>query len=275
MRATGYSWSVRHRTTVGYLFSRDELEQQTRMTMHNQVATLGHSWTARRNAGLVFSSDYATSLTEQALGQDLPLDSQTANMGIKYRKAVSRTRNIVLSGGGGARRVETLSAEDRRPLDYVAPSYYGGARLDLGRTWALSADLRRATSFMTGITIAVVPDDHGIAVARWQSRAASWVVSMNGTYSQGQPHEGEVGSFRARMPRRRSSTPSRAAARRWAAIRSTRTTCTTCDSSRRAFPPGTSAMCWAVESRCGCPCSERFHRPQRPRSSRNSGSGQD
>ena len=94
-------------------------------------------------------------------------------------------------------RVRAVSAieEDGR-LDYLAPSVFGRARLDLGRTWSVSADAHRDVTVLEGVTQQSFLTDIG---SLWLggSVGESWVVVLSGSFSRGAGHESELGSFEA------------------------------------------------------------------------------
>ncbi|MGH9348920.1 MAG: hypothetical protein ACRD26_16810 [Vicinamibacterales bacterium] len=189
-----YNWSLRHRTNAGYGYSRQRVTSLTEVNSTSHVASLGHGWDVRRALGLLFSYQYSSHSSEIGAGVTRPVDSQQGQLGVEYRKSVSPTRRIVFTGGAGAMHVKTLASSDNRPFEYVAPSGFGGARIDLGRTWAVSVDLRRDVTVLEGLTQQSFLTD---VAALWigGNIGQSWIVAVNGSFSEGRPHEGEIGSY--------------------------------------------------------------------------------
>jgi hypothetical protein len=91
-------------------------------------------------------------------------------------------------------RVQTISAAQDGPLEYLAPSGSLQARVDLGRTWSLSADAHRDVTVLDGVTLQSFLTDVG---SLWLGGGIgeSWQVVLTGSFSRGAPHEGEIGSF--------------------------------------------------------------------------------
>jgi hypothetical protein len=188
------AWNARQVTNTSYTYSRMRSSGLGEMDTRDQTAVLGHSWNFLRNVGL----EGSYSLSSQSGGNvtlgSRPLDTHTGSLGLEVRVPISRTRRMTFSGNAGATRVQTLSSTDNLPIEYVTPSGGGSARLDLGRTWALSADANRSVTMLEGLTLQSFVTT---AVSVWTggtigTRAS---VSITGTYSEGTAHEGDTGSF--------------------------------------------------------------------------------
>lgn len=189
-----YNWSLRNRTNAGYGFSRQRVTSTTQVNSRTHVASFGHNWDASRAIGLLATYQYSGHTSEQPQAVARPVDSQQGQVGLEIRKAISPTRRIVFTGGAGAMRVETVSSFGDRPFEYVAPSGFGGARLDLGRTWAVSVDVRRDVTVLEGLTQQSFLTDIG---SLWLGGnvGRSWTAAVSGAFSRGRPHEGEIGSY--------------------------------------------------------------------------------
>ncbi|HET7218503.1 MAG TPA: hypothetical protein VFJ02_10670 [Vicinamibacterales bacterium] len=150
-----------------------------------------------RTTSLDASYRYADTDLERATGGTLPLTDHTVEVGLSYSKRLSPTRQIQLSGGGGASYIKTESETDFSPLDYWTPSGHATVRIDVGRSWAVGADYRRAVSVLQGLTLQSFPTNAvSVRVDGTMSRRIE--VAASTAYSTGQSGAGETGGdFRA------------------------------------------------------------------------------
>jgi hypothetical protein len=195
-----YNWSRRQRTNVGYGYTRQRVTADTNVNSQTHMAMFGHTLDFSRAIGGVFSYQRSSHSSEQARAQAAvrPVDSHQGQLGVEIRKSVSPTRRLVFNAGVGALRVSTISELDQLPFEYVAPSGYAGARLDLGRTWAVTANFRRDVTVLEGLTQQSFLTDAG-TVWLGGNLGRSWVLALTGGFSQGRPHEGEFGSYESRQ----------------------------------------------------------------------------
>jgi hypothetical protein len=191
-----YNWSIRNRTNAAVGYSRQRVQSNLLVQSRSYVASAGHGWDLSRSFGLLFSYQLSNHESRQPGAVARPVESQQAQAGVEFRKSISPTRRMIFNGGAGAMRVETLSFADSvsRPFEYTAPSYFGGVRMDLGRTWAVTADARRDVTVLDGITQQTFLTDM-LAVWVGGNIGSSWVAAVSATASQGRPHQGEVGSY--------------------------------------------------------------------------------
>jgi hypothetical protein len=191
------AWSPRQRTNLSYAYSRIRVTGQTPMRSAGQEGALAHEWDARRYLSLSASYKYS-GLRSQASGQpSQPVDSHTGDFGFQLRRRLSRTRTLAFTGSAGAMRVKTVSSFDGRPLEYIAPSGNVGVRLDLWRTWAVSADFHRDVTVLEGVTTQSFLSDIGTLWLGGRLGPA-WILAVTGQWSQGKPHQGgDLGSFEA------------------------------------------------------------------------------
>ena len=82
------------------------------------------------------------------------MNDHAAELGYQHERQVSRTRRWSFSFGAGATHVETLRHLTHEPWIYVVPSGYGSTRIDIGRSWNVSADYRRSVTVLEGLTAA-------------------------------------------------------------------------------------------------------------------------
>jgi hypothetical protein len=112
-----------------------------------------------------------------------PITHDTIDVGYQHERQASRTRRWSLGFGAGAIRVDTLN-RDRDALTYTTPSGYARTRLDLGRTWSVSADYRRSVSALEGLTAELFVTDTGLVrLGGFIGQRAEIVVST--AYSEG------------------------------------------------------------------------------------------
>jgi hypothetical protein len=152
-------WTRRYRTSVGGGFLQrrylDNLGYDTRNLFGNASLAL----TMSRTTDLRASYRYDEGQLESGAGLVTPLTSQNLEMTGAYSRRLSLSRRLQLSAGGGGTHVRTLSANDRSPLAYWMPSGSGSLRVDLGRSWAVSGNYRRAVSVLQGVTLTAFATD--------------------------------------------------------------------------------------------------------------------
>jgi hypothetical protein len=166
----------------------------TNSRSHGELVT--HSWEVRRPFSLLLGYRYSNETSQVSQQPEHPTESHLATLGLEWRKRLSPRRTISFSGGSGAMHVQTISTVEDRPLDYVAPAIFGRARLDLARTWSISADARRDVTVLEGVTRQSFLTD---MVSLWLGGyvGRTWAVAVNGSMSRGAPHEGESGAYQA------------------------------------------------------------------------------
>jgi hypothetical protein len=89
-----------------------------------------------------------------------------------------------------------MSEFDNRLFNYVTPSAFVGTRLDLGRTWAVAFDAHRDVTMLDALS----PQSFVNEVVSLQlggRLARSWLLALNGSWSEGKAHQGDLGSFEA------------------------------------------------------------------------------
>jgi hypothetical protein len=189
------TWNPRHRTSSSFGYQVNRMQGlQTTTDSRGHGEYLSHYWGIRRTVALQMDYQHLHQSVESVLEPERPTDSHTGRLNLEWHKRLSRTRSISLGVGSGAMQISTVSVFDNRPFDYLAPSYSGRARVDLGRTWSVSADARRDVTVLEGVT----PQSFLTDVATlWLGGniGESWVIALNGSFARGNPHEGENGSM--------------------------------------------------------------------------------
>jgi hypothetical protein len=191
-------WNNRHQSTLqGSFFgltlrSTDGLDAESQ----NRTARLHHRWGFRRNGTLSFSYRFSDAPTVDEGQIDWSVQTQTADLGLSIQKRWSPTRRLEISGGGGASRARLLAPSRVGAFVFVTPAAFGTLRLDLFRTWALSADVRREVSVLHGL----VPEPFITESAslttggRISSRSD---IAMNAHFTRGIASDHGVGAFEA------------------------------------------------------------------------------
>jgi hypothetical protein len=155
-----------------------------------RTADASYSWNLTRTAAIDTSYRYSRSSVEDPNGAPIPVKDQTIDGGLSYSRRLSPTRQIHFSGGGGATYVQTQEPLSLAPQEYWTPSGHGAVRVDLGRTWAVGIDYRRALSVLPGITLQSFASDGASVRANGQfGRRIEAVLSAG--FSNGRAGYGE------------------------------------------------------------------------------------
>ena len=177
-------WTARQGTTVTYNFFRQTYMDDFGINNSANRLSLQHAWAWSRTNSLDVSYGLArTELTDQA-GLVTPLTDQRFDIGINHRRRLSPTREVQLSGGAGATHVQTLNGAERSDLSYWVPSGYATVSLDMGRSWAVTGNYRRAVTALPGVTVESFATDaaevgaNGVLARRFE-------VAMSAAFSNG------------------------------------------------------------------------------------------
>jgi hypothetical protein len=116
------------------------------------------------NVTYAYSNGEFTSLN--LAGTTRPLVGHSVQGGYSYSKRLSPNRAILLSVGLGASRTTALTGLlEEGEYSFWAPGGSASVRVDLGRTWALSADYGHAVTSLSGLTgEAYVADTFGTSL---------------------------------------------------------------------------------------------------------------
>jgi len=188
------AWTRRQRTAIGYDFSRRRFTGRGGLDSRTHGGRVSHTWEFLRIANARLAYQYSNEVIQQVQERDRPLQTHNADLGVEFRRRYSPTRTLVLSLGGGANHVRTRAATDERRLEYTVPSVYGTVRLDLARTWAMSADVRRSVSVLDGLSAQSFVTK--VVALRTGGRITGDLsVALAVGFSQGTAPAGQVGSF--------------------------------------------------------------------------------
>ena len=154
-------------------------------------ASLAFMKNLARSASLRATYGYGHTTLEEVVGavRTRPIEEHSFDVGPSYIKRISRTRQMLVSASAGAIHVESISNTTNLPFSYWAPYGAGQARLDLGRSWALWGDYRRAMTVLDGLTSQTyMTDTAQVSVGGLASRLVELVI--NGGFANGRAPNG-------------------------------------------------------------------------------------
>lgn len=147
-------WSRRHNANATYTFNRREYLDDFGNDSRTHTAGLEYGWSFSRNARLRSSYQYSDGQFEgEGSNASTSLLDQTVEVGLAHERRLSPTRRAAWSIGAGGTYVRHPVSGTRPAAEYWIPSGSATARIDMGRSWALAADYRRALTVLEGITL--------------------------------------------------------------------------------------------------------------------------
>jgi hypothetical protein len=152
-------WTTRQSTGVTLSYARISYLDQAGFDSNTLSAHARYNKQLSRTLTLQSSYRYSDSTMGQSTGGEVPLTDNTVDGGFAYSRRISPTRTLEITGGAGASHIETLGFVGQLPLEYWMPSGYGSFRLDVGRSWAMTADYRRAVNVLQGVSLETFPTD--------------------------------------------------------------------------------------------------------------------
>jgi hypothetical protein len=145
-----HEWTPRTKTSAGYSFGTEQYRTAAFPDSRTHHGTIGFEKMVGRTGGFSATYGQTHSRYDEVNGPRDFVDHSLEG-GVLYRRQVSRTRQVSFAAGGGSTYVDTTSRITGAPLQYWAPSAYGNARLDIGRSWNVSGDYRRAVQVLEGL----------------------------------------------------------------------------------------------------------------------------
>jgi hypothetical protein len=117
-------------------------------------ATVALSRQIKRTTGMNVSYGYSSGDYAPLVGGGgtRPLVGHFVQGGFDVTKRLSPRRALQMSFGVGATRADAVTGDDDINYTFWAPSATAQARVDLVRTWALSANYSRGTTALSGLT---------------------------------------------------------------------------------------------------------------------------
>ena len=189
-----HSWNSAHSTGANHTYQKMRSRGLGEMETEQETISTRHSWSFLRNVSLAASAGMSRQNGGNLTIGRSQLETQDGSLGLDVRMPISRTRRMTFSGYAGATRVRTYSTADSRLIGYATPSGGGSVRVDIGRTWAISADASRHVGMLEGLTLQSFVTT---ATTLWAGGniGTRTLVSLTGRHSRGAPHVGETGSF--------------------------------------------------------------------------------
>jgi hypothetical protein len=148
-----HRWSAKHATSAGASYFQRTYLDELGYDSNALSADVQHTTNVNRSSTFGGSYSYSDSEFQDPSGFLVPLTEHTASAEAGYRRRLSRTRQMEISGGMGATFVKTVNAGDYVPQSYWTPAAHALFRYDIGRSWALGADYRRAVNVLQGVSL--------------------------------------------------------------------------------------------------------------------------
>jgi hypothetical protein len=145
-------WSTRNTFTTSYRYNQREFDDHIGDGMSHGGQLEYFRGIGRRSAVRASYRRIDSEFTD-ADGSVRPFIENAAELGYQHQRNYTRTRTWVFGFGAGATHVSTIRMYSREPLQYSLPSAYGRLQIDLGRTWNVSGDYRRALAVLEGLTV--------------------------------------------------------------------------------------------------------------------------
>jgi hypothetical protein len=189
-------WSTRDTVTLGYRYDMREFNDHDGDS-RSHIASFDYARTLGRRAGLRTTYRHSESTLFESAGPR-PLAQDGIELGFQHEQRLTPTRRFWFGVGAGAAYVSTLDTLTRLPRSYVLPSGYGNALLDIGRTWNVSGEYRRALSVIEGLTLQEFVTDAATVRTGGYAGERSEIV-FSAAYSNGAAAPGSTGTFDSYM----------------------------------------------------------------------------
>jgi hypothetical protein len=143
-------WTRNTSTDFSYAFNGQVYVDERGFDGLTHQGAIGLNRTLGRRTSFRASYQHSDNHYTQPLGGSVPNVTRTGNVGVAYERRLSPSRQIALSGGGGASHVESVDTLTFAPAKFWTPAAYGAVRLDVARSWTLHGDYRRSSSVLQG-----------------------------------------------------------------------------------------------------------------------------
>jgi hypothetical protein len=178
-------WTSRQTGTVNLSYWRRSYLNQLGYDSAGAAINASYSWNMNRFVALGANYDYSDTIFEETTDDGTPLTNHGTGVTVSFRKRISPSRQLQLTGGGGATHVDSVSAVDHRPQSYWLPTGHGTLRLDVGRSWALGADYRRSIGVLQGVTLETFATD-ALSIRADGTAGPRFEVAFSLAYATGQ-----------------------------------------------------------------------------------------
>jgi hypothetical protein len=146
----GRDWSRRFRSEAGYSFGRTTYDTASAFDTLTQRGFASMSRGLGRTSGLRASYSLVGDTYTLHDGGQSSMTNHTIDVGLEHRRNLSRSRRVTFGYGSGAIHVLTEDPTTHGTVQYWTPAGFGMVRLDLGRSWNVSADYRRDVTPLQG-----------------------------------------------------------------------------------------------------------------------------
>jgi hypothetical protein len=143
-------WTRNMETDFSYAYGGQVYVEERGFDSRTHLGTIGLNRTLGRRTHLRASYQHSDNNYTQPLGGVVPNVTRTGDVGVTYERRLSPSRQMTLSGGGGASYVDTVDTLTFSTAKFWVPAGYGAVRLDVARSWNLGGDYRRSTSVLQG-----------------------------------------------------------------------------------------------------------------------------
>jgi hypothetical protein len=147
-----HRWTQRTGIQVDYGFNKRANKGGAAFDSRTHAGGVAYDRSFSRSTGLRASYRRSNIRSIDFENNVRPVQDDTADLGLRYGRDLSRTRRVSFSAGAGAAHVDTVDEVTREGLTYWAPSGYTTAQFDLGRSWAILGNYRRGVSVLQGLT---------------------------------------------------------------------------------------------------------------------------
>jgi hypothetical protein len=144
--------SSRQRLELQYIANQRRPLSGQGLESQSQAGVVRYDWRFSRDFTWQTTYHYDENRQSDQVGDTRPLRSHTGDVGLRYGRTLSANRRIAAGAGGGVSYVRAFNTQTDQRREFVVPTAYGLARLDLGRTWGIQADGRRDVTILQGVS---------------------------------------------------------------------------------------------------------------------------
>jgi hypothetical protein len=192
-------WTPRRITSMTYNYMKRDYADAFGYDNATHTAQAGYEHGLRRGSSLQTSYQYAHATFVDTGGHGTPMQDHSLTTTYQYEKRFSSTRTMSFAAGMGATHSTTISSITREPRKYWAPNGHGTVRLDIGRSWNISGDYRRALTVLDGISPQAFYTNAAMARVGGFLLGPRLDAMLSAAYADGQASEGqnEAGRYRS------------------------------------------------------------------------------
>lgn len=144
-----HGWGPSDRSEAGYSFAQNSQSEGYRTYIHTGYVQQVHRVARPTEIGASYRYGQSAVLFD---GVDVPMTQQTFEGLFTYRRQLSRTRTIAVSGGAGISQLNSLDPRLQTEFTARTPSASATVNLDLVRSWSVRADYRRGFGLLPGVS---------------------------------------------------------------------------------------------------------------------------